>query len=348
MARLVYKLTGQKRSDEEGSGYIAEKTTGQQKGRFQPMPYTRSLPRFHRIVETVNGKKKVRQIAYAPTEDTIYMDEFIDPNAKIVKPKFKNGYLIVDDDVDPKLPEYLAKLDSNASKENRDHKVPVKFIRLDKKGDAEAKLQKEEAVAKELSVFWELPIEKRQAIANSVGIPTQNQEDSIWLLRLFSWAQLNPKDFTKAYNNPDIEYIDTVSRAEKLGILRFDSYTWSYNNVAIMKVAHTKNRYAELASKLLNEPQLERAISNDVNQKLGITTMTVSENYDDVDFIEITSEQLLELAKKAGVVKYHAGKHHEVVTTGKAFGSKSNASAIEAIDNEHLLREMLITEVQKM
>lgn len=343
MARSVYKLTGQKKSSEVNLGYYAEGIQGGQRSPMTPMPYTRSLPRFHRIIETdENGRKIARQIAYAPSENTFYIDEFVNKDAKVVKPKFKKGFLIVDTDVDPLLPEYLAKLDCNASNENRNKKVPVKFIQLDKERDAKNKLDAEQKVATELLVFWDLPHERITAISNSVGIRTLNRPTAVWKHELFKWAEMNVDKFVAAYNNPEIEYVDTISRAENLGILKFDSFTWFYNSVSIMKVAQSKNRYTQLVAKLINDTPLERAISNEVNQKLGLSDRTISEQAESINFDEVDSKALLKMAKEHGVIKYKTGHGHYLVSTDRKIGTQSTDSAIEAIEEEHLLRDQII------
>lgn len=347
MARLVYKLVGQKKSDETEKGYYAEGLSSGKKMPYKPLNVSRALPRFFRIIEKdAKGKLRPRQIAYAPSENTIYVDEFVDPTAKIEKLKFKKGFLRVDTDKDPLLPEFLAKVPSFEGNPSRKPSDAVKFMLLDNEAKANEILQKEESIAKELSVFWELPVEIRRAIANSVGINTF-RDHSLWAYELFNWARLNPREFTKKYQDPDLEYIDIISRAEAFGVLKWDNGTWLYNDIAIMKVSAAKNRYHELVAKLINEVQLDNAIRNDVATKEGKSARTIGEQKDEIDFSEISASALLKLAKERNVVKYITGIGYEVVSTGHRFGDRTKLSAETAIDESDLLREQIITQLSR-
>lgn len=349
MARLVYKLVGQKKSDESEKGYYAESLANGQKLPFKPMNVSRALPRFFRIreMDEKTGKTKVKQIAYAPSENTIYVEDFIDPKAKIEKIKFKKGFLFVDSEREPQKQEFLDKIPYNAESPIRTDRDPIKFMRIDNEAKANEILKKEETIARELNVFWELPMEKRRAIANAVSINTF-RDHSLWAYDLYEWARRNVGEFKKKYHDPDIDYIDMISRAEILGILKWGDNTWFYNDVAVMKISTAKNRYTEFVGKLINEPQLENAIANDVAVKEGKSARTIGEQQEEIDFSEVDSSALLKLAKEKGVVKYNAGIGHEVVVTGHKFGDKSVISAEKAIEESDLLREQIIVQLGRV
>lgn len=336
MKRLVYKLTGQKKNG--GKGYNQKD---------KPFPYNRSLARFYRVVveepDGKGGKKKtVKRVAYAPLENTIFMDEFIDPNAKIEKIRFKNGYCLVDETSEPQKKEFLDILDINGSNERRDNRQPVRFERLDKTVKAQQILDTKETVSKELGIFWTLPHEKLRAIANHVGIYTYGKDEAIWKHHLYKWAENNVSDFKKAYSNPDIDYVDTIARAENYKILVWNDNQWTFNDVPVLKVSTQKNRYEELVAHLINNPQLDNAITNQVREKEGKKTKKVGKK--EVDFSNLSAEELFNLAKEKEVVKYKAGEspRFEIVTTGFRFGGLSNKTALKEIEeNKDLVREQL-------
>lgn len=327
MARLVYRLAGQKRSNPTESGYYASGSkNGSQMDTYKPMPFSRSLPRWHRIVEIVNGKKKPRQIGYSPTEDTIYLDEMREPE-KLMKPKFRNGILLVDNDKDPLLEEMLDKLDINGSNPDRDKTSKVIFTKMNKEASAAAELDKKEKISKNLSVFWELPDNKLQAIANSSGIST-NRPTNVWKHNLYNWASSNVKEFNDLCNDPDVRTVDLISRAENTSVLIFEVHEWKYKGNKILTVSPQKNRYTELVKRLVNDPALLTSITNDVAIIDGSEELVLKSG-EKINVAKISAEDLLELAIKEEVVSYKHGYGYELVKDGTLISGKSRDSMLE-------------------
>ena len=351
MSSLVYRLGksgGQKRSKATDLGYYATGSKDGQQDPHKPMPYSRTLPRFHTIREKdETGKVRPRKIAYSPQEESIYMDMWVDKNSPIVKPKFKKGFLIVDEDKESQLVELMNKLNSNESKPDRDTRVPVLFHQVNKSKKAAEILANEERVAKELAVYWDLPYTRKQAIANWVGIRTANEDPNMWQHALFLWAKHNVKKFKEVYHNPDLEYMDFISRAENIGLLKFNVNTWKYGEVKILVVSRNDMRYEKLVERLLNEPALYKSISDDVLRAEGKSNLIVTEK-EKFDFEAMTAEDLLEKAKKHDLVKYKGGTGFYIVDTGKAVGKSTKEDAIKSIETDPYLRKQIEEQFKKL
>lgn len=350
MSRLVYKLVGQKRSDTSALGYYAKGDMTNKMEPLAPISYSRSLPLFHRISMWNEKTKRYepKRVAYSPYEKSIYVDEWINPNSKAIKPRFKEGILIVETRHQQALADLLDILPSNGSNPNRDEKDPIKFIQLNKGKQAEDALKQGEKVVKEILLFFELPTEKLRAIANSVGLLT-NSTESVWKYKLYQWAQNHPDDFVKHSRNPELDYVDTISRAELLGIIKFESSAWSFKGNQVLKVSQIKNPYTELAGKLINEPPLERAIANEVAEKEGKSNRTIGEAMKDVNMDEINGVALIDLAMQHKVLKYNTGVGYEFIITGdKVPGGRKKEDAAEAIDADPELRSAIIKELNSI
>lgn len=351
MASLVYRLGksgGQKRSKATDLGYYATGSKDGQQDPYKPMPYSRTLPRFHTIREKdESGKLKVRKIAYSPQESSIYMDEWVNPHSPIIKPKFKRGFLIIDENKEPQLIELMNKLDGNESNPNRSERAKVLFHQVNKSKKAKEILAQEERVSKELSVFWDLPFTRKQAIANWVGIRTSNVDTNMWQHNLFLWAKHNVKKFKEVYHNPDLEYVDFISRAENIGLLKFNVNTWKYGDVKILVVSRGDMRYSKLVERLLNEPTLYKSITDDVLRAEGKSNLIVTEE-EKYDFDAMTAEDLLEKAKDREIVKYKGKTGFYIVDTGKVIGKVTKESAIKAIETEPYLREQIEEQFKKL
>jgi len=342
MARSVYQLAGQKMS-----GNIGYRTTGEHS---KPFPYNRSLALYHRIIEEekdINGvsRKVVKRVGYSPNENTIYIDQFLDPQSKLEKIRFKNGYCLADDEREPQKKLLLDLLDINGSKKGRDAKVTAKYIRVDRNEKAETILRHEESIIKELSIFWELPHEKIRAIANSIGLSTYGVEPAIWKYHLLEWAKINLTKFKEAYQDPELDYIDTISRAEELGLLKFDLQTWKFNEVPIMKVSINKNKYKELTAYMMNQPQWANTISNEVAVKEGKSLRTIGEDKTSFDFTDMNGEDLLRLSIEHGVMVYRTGHGYKIVNTDYQVGGISKKSAVAAIESEDVVRQQIIAQL---
>lgn len=367
MARLVFALaTRQKRTDQKTGGYWAR---GNSDGsgaveQVKPIPHTRTLPAFFRVMEWDDKlKKKVpKRVGYCPDEQSIYVDEWVgfegqDLKHKIRKAqkiKFSQGYCVVDDEKEPLKAELLQKIDINGSKVGRDESVKPKFFELNKEKDAKKILDAEKKKTLEIASFWSTPIEKLQAVANAIGIITQ-PDSLVWVHKLYRWAENHVDEYSKQLKNPDLDYLDTVTKAENLGIIKFDENTWfiSYGNgdvpQPILKVSPLKKQHVELANKLINDPPLERAIVNSIAEKEGKVSRKIGEAMQDVNMDEIDSIALIDLAVTHKVLEYHQGKGYEVLTTGlKIPNSRSKAGAAEAIDADPILREAIIKELNSI
>jgi hypothetical protein len=349
MSSLVYRLGksgGQKRSNDRDLGYYASGSTNGQRDVNKPMPYSRSLARFYRVrLKDENGKEKVHRIGYSPGENTIFIDDFVDPEAPLVKVRFKKGILVVDDEKEPQLAEFLETLDINESNKNRNKRSKVVFHRVNKNEKAEGILKKEEIIAKKLAIFWDIPITKKQAIANWVGIRTLEVAPEIWQHHLYQWAKNNVGEFNDIYHNPDVDYMDYVARAENTQVLRWNANAWYYNDVKIMVTSSSKNRYKDLVKRFLNDPQLYKAVVDTVREKEGLAPEVKEEKKYDLDVM--TAEEILNAAKKEDIVDYRPGTGHFIVATGKLIGSKSTDSAIEAITKDKLIVEQLKAQFEK-
>jgi hypothetical protein len=351
MANLVYRLgqSGrQKRSNPSDLGYYA---TGSRDGGNQdlapPMPYSRRFKAIHTVRVEKDGKIIPRKVAYSPDEESIFMDDWVDKNSKVVKIKFKKGMLMVDEDNEPQLIELLSLLDGNESKPNRDTKTPVLFHQINKSKKAEEVLLNEERVAKELAVYWDLPYTRKQAIANWVGIRTANQDPNMWQHSLFLWAKHNVKKFKEVYHNPDLEYMDFISRAENIGLLKFNTNTWKYGEVKMLVVSRNDMRYEKLVERLLNEPSLYKSIADDVLRAEGKSNLIVA-GKEKFDFDAMTAEDLLDKAKKHDLVKYKGGTGFYIVDTGKAVGKSTKEDAIKSIETDPYLRQQIEEQFKKL
>lgn len=351
MSYLVYRLGKrgkQKRSNELDRGYYATGTTSGLRDPYKPMPYSRTLSRFHKIREKdENGNVRVRTVGYSPYENTIYIEDFVDKNSKLVKPKFIKGILRVDLEREPMLAELLNKLDYCEDKEGRDAKKPVKYHRVDKVKSAKDSLGKKEKVVKELAVFWQLPITKKQAIANAYGIRTKGVDLDVWQHELLLHAEQDPARFVEIYQNPDLEYLDYITRAENMNILSYNVNEWSYNEVKILSVSKASNKYDALVKHLINNPQLNLTIKNDVRGKEGYTELEVEQGVK-VDFTKISGSDLLDMALEKRVVEYRPGKGFCIIATDKYFGeTKSKDSAREALETDALLFQQVVAQLIK-
>ncbi len=350
MASLVYRLgksDGQKKSKPTDLGYYA---TGDRNGgnvsQAMPMPYSRRLKAIHTVRVEKDGKKVPRKVAYSPNEESIFMDEWIDPNSPIEKLKFKKGILIIDGDRQPQKAELADILDSNENNPNRDTKTAVVFHQVNKSKEAARILVKEERVAKELAHFWDIPFTRKQALANWMGINTYGDEN-LWVHRLYMLAKSDVKKFKEVFNNPDLEYMDFISRAENIGLIRFNTNSWKYGDVKLLIVPRHDMRYQKLIEYLINEPLTYKAIHDEVLKAEGKSSLIVTEEAK-YNFEAMTAADLLEAAKENKLVKYKGATGFYVVDSGKTIGTKTKESAIAAIESEPLLRQMIEEEFKKL
>jgi|TARA_R110000782_G_scaffold16029_1_gene46349 hypothetical protein len=356
MSSLVYRLgksNEQKRSNDIELGYYAAGTTAGQRDANKPMPYSRSLKRYHTVRYTDdNGKVRIRKIGYAPEEDTIYLDDFVNPNSALVKPKFKKGILIVDSVRQSLLVELLDKLNENENNPDRDPKASIVFHKIDRVKKAKGILEREEKVTKELAMFWDIGVTKKQALANWLGIRTHGRSLEEFSHDLYFFAKNNVKEFTEAYHNPDVEYLDYISRAENLSILKFNTHTWEYNEMKILVVSSNKNKYIGLVKHFINNPPLYTAMVNDVRSKEGFTKFEdLGDSGRDIDFSTIKGEEMLAIAIEDEIVVYKTGYGFEIVATEKIIGTPkvtlSKVKAAKVIDEDKLVFEQLKVQLLK-
>jgi len=354
MSYLVYRLGkrgGQKRSNDTSLGYYAAGTLGGQRDSYAPMPVSRGLPRFERVrVKGEDGKTRVKRIGYCPNEQTIFLDDYINEDSKPKKLKFKKGVLRVDPDKDPIMYEFLENSNFNEDNPNRDPNAPIKFHRNDKHKSATDALKRKEKINKELSLFWDLPLTKKRAIANYVGVPTAEKDPSVWTWKLFLWAENNVKKFVSAYHSQDLDYADYISRAEHMGILRYNAGEWTHHDVKILTVGRHQNQYEELIKHLINNPKLNLHIRNDVKAKEGRTDLQVDETMT-IDFAKLSGEEMLDLAIEKRVVKYNQGHGYHIVAIDKYIGedgiTKSKKGAIELLETDKILFEQVKAQLLK-
>lgn len=361
MSYLVYQLGkrgGQKRSSDTDLGYYAQGTTTGIRSPWKPMPVNRSLHKYERIrLKDESGNVQVKRIGYSPDEQTIFVDDFENPrydekgNPKFYMPKinFKKGILKVDPEKEPLLYERLEMSNYNEDNPNRDPNKEIKFHRVDRQQSAKEALANKEKITKELAVFWDMPLTKKRAIANFVGIPTAEKAEEVWVWRLYTWAQANVDKFVSAYNSQDLDYADYISRAEHMKIIRFNAGEWLYNDVKILPVSSNRNPYEELIKHLIRNPKLNVAIRNDVKAKEGRTDFIVED--DVIDFAHMTGEEMLALAQEKRVVEYKQGHGYYIIAIDKYIGEEgktlSKKAAAELIDTDELIFEQVKAQLIK-
>lgn len=340
MARLVYRLAKQKKNGEGVMGFADS-----------PFPFTRSLSRFHRVrqKDPTTGKIRVRMAAYAPNETSIFVDEWSDSNARTEKVRFEKGFCVVDPELEPQKVALLEILNENGSNPDRDTKVDVKYIRIDKNKDAENFLKNEERVTKELLSFWSLDYNTKRAIANSFGITTYNIPEATWSHQLYAKAKMNIEEFTKMVNNSELPFIDVVSRAEALGVIRIEAYDCYFGDMPIAKLVVVKNKYTQLADLLINNPQLYNNILSAVLEKEGNKKVAVESKEENPaeDLSKLQADELFNYAKDSNCIKYETGKGYRIIVTGEYFGGNSKESAIKAIEDDKGLRLRIEKQLSK-
>lgn len=293
-----------------------------------------------------------RRVRYCPGEKSIFMDEQ-DPNSRIDKKdlSFVDGVLTINQKSKPNLAAYLAILDANGSKKDRDTGYSIKYKRFDVDVRYEEELKREERTAETMSIFMELPLEKKRAISHMMGKNTVGKSDARWTYELL--ASINSSEDTRAafldhLKDPFVETVEVIGKAEVYEMASFQDFTWKINGVRVLNVDRTRNPYMALAEFLAKNPEtyygLKRSIQGvdeDIVEEEGVYVEEQSAFEKPIDVTERSAEYIFDKCKEKGILKFYPGKGYEVVETEQLIGKSKNRSVRE-IEKVESLRNYLI------
>lgn len=305
-------------------------------------------------VSVFNKDKKTyerRTIRYCQGEISVFLDEQ-SPDSEMTKEHltFSDGTLTVNPKTRPNLATYLSLLDSNSSKKDRDTSVEPIFEEYNVNKLYEDAMAVEETKMDVLNEFMAMPLEKKRALAHLMGLSTSD-ETARWTYNLLTAVNASreaSEAFLENIQDPVLDKIDIISRAEEMNILKYSNFRWTFEGVEVMKADRTQNPYMEMARFLSDNRETWENLQNKVlkrNEKFAKPFVLSEDDNDEEEVTEITekkvdAEKLFEQARKNKQITYHHGKGFIIVKTKEVLG-KSAAKSIEALEKEKRLRDDL-------
>lgn len=308
-------------------------------------------------VSVFNKEKNVyerRTIRHCTGETSIFLDE----QSKDATPTkdeitFDEGWLTVDERNNPNTAAYLELLDSNGSKKNRNTSFAIKFEKFDVSMKYDDAMEDQALKGSVLMEFMALPIEKKRALSHYMGKRTQGVKPSQWtyeLLSIVNASKQSASKFLKDIQDPILDKIDIISRAENMDILEYDNFRWNLQDVEVMKVDRTQNPHMEMAQFLSDNPETWANIQSKVVKTNKALVKDDSDDEEPVtksqkeegNFTETTfdAETMFLDAVDSKKIEYEHGKGYLLIKLMKHIG-KSKAKAIEAIAQDKTLRDAL-------
>jgi hypothetical protein len=158
-----------------------------------------------------------RKIRYIPGESSIYEDEQKE-NAKVKSPIiFTEGVLVVNNQ-NPTLVNYLDNCNSNKNNPNRMKDRRATFERVDKSRDAKAIINKELKEIDAMSLALKMPISKLIGYAKVLGVNVEKSTEEIrYDMRIL--AKKSPMSFIAGLDNPMTSIKEVILNAQDYAII---------------------------------------------------------------------------------------------------------------------------------
>jgi hypothetical protein len=329
--------------------YILRKEKGAKSKGYSNVKYPKhySLPAiaYVSVYDEEQQSYVRRTIRHCKGEASIFLEK----QSKDSKPSkeeitFRDGCLVVNPQTNPTTASYIAMLDSNGAKPNRDASYPIRFIKYDLEEKFKEAIEVEQEKASVMMEFMELSISKKQALAHFMGRRIAGKKESVWVFEMFKAVSANKASIAKFLDDiqdPTLDKVAIISQAETLELLSFKDFCWKFHGSEVIKVDRTQNPYKELAEFLSQNPEtwlnLQSSVTKTQNKLAGIKEKPVPEPKSNEP---LTGEELLQMGKDSNVIKYKAGVGFLVVDTHENIG-RTKAEAAENIANMPELIELI-------
>lgn len=161
-----------------------------------------------------------RKIRYIPGESSIYEDEQKE-NSKVKSPiLFTEGVLVVNNQ-NPTLLDYLNNCNGNKNNPNRMRDKQPTFVMVDKSRDAKAIINREMKEIDAMQLALKMPINKLIGYAKVLGVNVEKSTEEIrYDMRIL--AKKSPESFITGLDDPMTEIKETILTAEEYAIIKME------------------------------------------------------------------------------------------------------------------------------